>query len=1411
MPVDAPTQTRMYQGVTINTTVQLGDNFVRFAATFADLVIRFIQTDRKRLSLSYPSLRDLFGTVANNPDLTAKYPLLSKVSPQLIDRAEKYYNKLRTTQADNPVGYFLRELSDRYIRGMVQSYFPSDFIVSITYIFWLIIVLGRVDLIVDFIVDDVPFPDTPAITGLILDRPNDKTLNALAEDSFMDVNTLQPVDQANIKRFLSGKTPLKVAATTTGAGPSGVSQVGVQDKTDFKVFDSAQRFSAMILDTIFSYANVTISSEDDYRRILINFTKTINDRIKEFSTDASVDFCSVFDSATASERISIQELGGTKGGTSAGVGPLVYAKSDDLARVVQGNIDQLDISLPLDGSFVPVTVKIIAKSVNDTFNVVQKQNFVYVQSQSNIPGVDYNTAITGVPYGTLYNKKGDALVQPGQYFRIVGKDSKGQYMWAESAPAYGRYVFDPATNAYTFTSNNVNNADVLYLDNWEPPFRTSGNYATINLGDPSHEVFVSTVIGNYYDAGVLPFVNKFYGYFICPPTKSYVISARTSFDFTKILSAVDCREVSGGVLQSKPNQSYLGYWTLPSTVTDRKVAYRNILLGLVSQAMFTFDFLKQKLYLAHYDTWNNNLMATYTHNKLIKIPGQSVIPTIYQGKKMDEVTWFDIRVVDPRNPSAPRRRLLVQNMGLLFKLIDFGQTSIQFRFPNGKIFDVNHEANLNGGDRAREITSTNESAFNSMEMIYILINIFDDYTRHQGFSETDPVVQMIFTLLDGVVDNSVNKPVVDLLRSGVKVYSPTNAVTTNGYVVSDDGAAYLKREWFPCHSPNRDGKITSLAYPDPGNATLISGVSVKRRDTVDVNNFQSFNSWWDRLFGLLGALGMTTRIPGDFAESSRSVTVQNETVYYISLDGSIPTTPAPDSPYVGPTILVGTNDSVTTRNALKTPFLNFYQNMKVMSTVCDNPAVDAAGTKAYLQRYIRGLSPNVSAIDPSSADAKNKICSTTKTYNVTPNSPEVMMKKMITGENPLNAYKDDGTLSQEVLSNTVRGGTPSLPPHKVIGSLSCFTLSVTPALKPMTGITSPGGLNLVKYPYQEWFNYAPPPGVGEYINDVRIHINRIVNPNGYLRLNQPLLEAGLEALNNTPNSNNFFTNGGYFIVPYNVQDPLNAGKLTEQDYGKPIGYTYTRENGAILALDVPYPYKFDMGTVVFGKDGSVKIYNTLEFENMHTLEQKPLSIALMNGQMVTLDVPTIKVSPNPTLRDGSEVFYNYAFTSGPVLVKDGRVVFTKSKMLNSQFVAKDGTLLMEESDTKYPPDYQFKVTGYAKTNSAYRANYDPTGRNTDSVFPWGQRHSNQFINHNVLATLDDGSVVTFLVEGRGFDAAGIDRSQLAEIVALFGVKDAVSLDGGFSAQGLIKEEGVAYYILNDPDKRSVGVVVSFVV
>jgi hypothetical protein len=44
-----------------------------------------------------------------------------------------------------------------------------------------------------------------------------------------------------------------------------------------------------------------------------------------------------------------------------------------------------------------------------------------------------------------------------------------------------------------------------------------------------------------------------------------------------------------------------------------------------------------------------------------------------------------------------------------------------------------------------------------------------------------------------------------------------------------------------------------------------------------------------------------------------------------------------------------------------------------------------------------------------------------------------------------------------------------------------------------------------------------------------------------------------------------------------------------------------------------------------------------------------------------------------------------------------------------------------------------------------------------------------------------------------------------------GIKNAISLDGGFSAQAIVKENGNKKYLLNDPEKRNIGLSLSFTV
>jgi len=157
------------------------------------------------------------------------------------------------------------------------------------------------------------------------------------------------------------------------------------------------------------------------------------------------------------------------------------------------------------------------------------------------------------------------------------------------------------------------------------------------------------------------------------------------------------------------------------------------------------------------------------------------------------------------------------------------------------------------------------------------------------------------------------------------------------------------------------------------------------------------------------------------------------------------------------------------------------------------------------------------------------------------------------------------------------------------------------------------------------------------------------------------------------------------------------------------------------------------------------------------------------------------------------------------LVFNKKVVFDLDTMLNTQFtIDKDDTpALLGISHPRINSTY--RLLPDAPNNFMFRT--EATG---DASGAYGSRHSNRIGIHSILATNGDGDVISFMVEGRGYDAPGLDRVQVANLVHKFNIVNAISLDGGFSANAVFKVEGrEKMWLQSDPEKRKVGLSISF--
>jgi len=294
-------------------------------------------------------------------------------------------------------------------------------------------------------------------------------------------------------------------------------------------------------------------------------------------------------------------------------------------------------------------------------------------------------------------------------------------------------------------------------------------------------------------------------------------------------------------------------------------------------------------------------------------------------------------------------------------------------------------------------------------------------------------------------------------------------------------------------------------------------------------------------------------------------------------------------------------------------------------------------------------------------------------------------------------------------------------------------------------------------------------------------------------------------------------NGGYFIVPGNVKNILTP--RLDDKLMHPIGYFYSlgtpEYNGTVLP--VPKAYQEWFATIYTDKTGGINVVKSVDFLKKHNTVSVPVYEELENVKfnpsfpigMDYQEIIKLKNGHPDIKKNGFE--YSSAFESGPILIWDGNIVFTREVMENEEFTRHDVPFIGSTRYKKYPSAKNYKMW---------------FGEEGETQFMWGARHSNSLMIHNVLCITETNQVLIVLVEGRGFDAVGLDRAQLAELVFRFNVRYAVSLDGGFSANAVFKNPGFSvneilgfknpakdkhgsYWLLNDPDKRELSTVISF--
>ena len=905
----------------------------------------------------------------------------------------------------------------------------------------------------------------------------------------------------------------------------------------------------------------------------------------------------------------------------------------------------------------------------------------------------------------------------------------------------------------------------------------------LQINDPLTEAIFGGMLGYLYDAGLNPFVSKYFGISACfgGDTKNKdnddfslsLITEKSDLELKKLLS--------------------------PGVLANRIIKDPSILINVLFQ--FVYGIYISKLYLGftHFDAQHRNVLVTYINDSIIKpdVIGKTPLSYTYHGKDMSKVKYMMMRV---HNNNKRKVYIAIKNTGLLTKLIDYGvcasllykSKSYKFKYPliispTGK--DI---GKIGASDAVLDTLSGQDSIMNTVEIQYLILNLYE-YMRkgledNSGrlVGDTSPseyptyskYYRNILESLESFTEafyNDENLNVFNMLST----HASMNVGVTNknklDWVIRDHNVG-VRDEWFS----------------DPNNNTF---------DEPD-----------GLLYGLVNycvSLGHQKNMKMNVIDDDGRMSNENITLYYLE-DDIITDINRLDSteilfldhnltPYQEKTDILGKYvDSQNTYNVSCTNIKNNVDEEYLVNLDkdLDNEEVCASYMTRTVDKY-----------DPNTTLARRWLSSTIDQRFYDPKKGEfgrIVINRDFYTSYGIESYDDNfyvfaWRFNPRALNMKGKGDTKNSTPEE---NAQTFTYK----------------------PYQGWYDFND---IGNrktgYMETVNVNILMFKNNgkfNMFSNIGDSLWDATLNNITfNEDIKAGFSINGGYFSVGGNIS-PLTEGIITEADIDehRPIGFYYdmtdTKNSGTWLP--VPKPYRSSFGFIVLGMNNRLSLYDYDEFVGKHHTVDLPIRYLLNeNNKIYTTTEKVIEMSDsgdhmrirsgNPRTKGGFN--YRFATASGPILIRDGKVVFTLDKMINSELriTEMDVPLGSTNKNEKVPLYSKYRIVYKAKNSSMY------TASDGEANQYYGMRHSHRLMVHNVMAWDNNNNIIFFLIEGRGFNAPGLDRVQLAHLISHFDVRDAISLDGGFSANSTIQipDESYPRYLMSDPEKRELGVSFSF--
>lgn len=897
--------------------------------------------------------------------------------------------------------------------------------------------------------------------------------------------------------------------------------------------------------------------------------------------------------------------------------------------------------------------------------------------------------------------------------------------------------------------------------------RMSDGTSIIFVGDPITEMVYGTMLGHFYDMGMCPFYNKYFGMFSCPAGR------QETLHFITEKSTVELGAFLSTSKYIKGSQQWIANPTFPKI--DKRP---DILLNILFQYIYAIYVGKTKIGFTHYDTHHRNVLLTYTDDRLFTTDEMYTEPVdyTYQGKSMKNIKYI-VYNTDSVNIDGSNRPVLVVTRynGLMAKMIDLGSCSAFMNTPSASEYkrpytlatDPVTLSKIAGATDAYNTTTTNASARNTTELQFLLTCLRENMDKGLVAWTGPPMMypsaaqsrQENKNLLKTLEDFS--SIFYDNAAYGIDTYVRNNA-STKGCRMRKDGNGVGESNWHPWPR-TRDAGISVPGFGDP--KALMIGMA-----------------------RYCHGLGHTKTVDVPFdprKENGETIGMGQEgsVLYYLEpeLGGEL------DNLTYDNCLILSANPS--NYNKRMNSFYKNFKNIDNLANKCSFTIPEQSGGRV------------TNNID-------NSACAKAIDEAIRLQTSTTMEKPLY---NPMvNAPGYDS--SKGVIKNNIVLSRQNFPgTRRVIDNgknLRIYSLPINPEALHMK---QEGQSSFVYKSYQNWMDYSNITANydGTYMQTVNLNVITITPKTGHIiKLNhgKSLWDANKE-LTDYPTA--ITVNGGYFIVGANI-NKLTAGIVDNRDGYKPIGFCYDNyrtENGTYLP--VPKPYRPYFG-VISCKNNKISIQYHKTFIKKHKTIDQVIKYELEDGTVYSTKQPVIQMDTGkakgrtPVLKKSGDD-YDWAFCSGPMLVFDGKVVFNFDTMFTKQFTIDDSDKPAVSGVVKPPNNTTYKLLPKAPNNFMFKG-----GPQGDGHTAYGSRHSNRMMIHNVMGITKEGVVMCFMIEGRGYDAPGLDRVQVANLVNKFNIETAISLDGGFSANAVYKTDGgYQKWLQNDPEKRDLGISISF--